>query len=292
MNSSFSINTFSASKNFLVKTITNHEIIQKMCEKLNVVLDSGYFNVVNELCIHVSAFQKKIIETLIEAQRKLISDMPIIINEVFFEKIQVDSDPSTEIFCDSKKSLEKNITNHSIIQKICQFMDITLDDGYFNFISELSDHVSIFQKNVITMLIDVHKKMHSNKPIGAIKSAVDTKPIVESKPIVASKHLPINKPIAESKHIAQSKPIADTKSNSVSKPIVNIKSMTPSKSVVPPVPKCQYTATLEVSRNSSRVQNDDNSFSSKVETKVMGLEIASKGKLSAKEQLFLLESWY
>ena len=197
----------------------------------------------------------------------------------------MNSFPDIEKFSSCKKLLEKTISNHQIIQKICNEMMVDLDNGYFNVINALCDHVFTFQNQVITMLNhsknNPPKLQSQNLPKPKIQtksqSKTETKPpsVLQSKPETKSQSIPQLKPETKAPSIPQSKPEIEAPSVPQSKPETEAPSVPQSKSETKIPQRKPVTKIPNVSQPKTRINTQP----------------PAKQLLTAKEQLFLLDDW-
>ena len=74
----------------------------------------------------------------------------------------MDNNLDIKNFSTGIKLLEKTIQNHKNLQNICENMDIILEDGYFNVIATMCEHIFEFQDRVLKMLLEAKKNIKPN----------------------------------------------------------------------------------------------------------------------------------
>jgi len=237
---------------FLLK---NNTELEEICNVMNVILENGYFDVISTMGGHVIDFQDKVKKMLLEAQK--IKDQTNI-------KPTVQQKTSFDM---SDYLLNILLKNNTELEEICNVMNVTLEDGYFNVITTMCGHVVEFQAKVKKMLLEAQKN----------KEQTNTKPNVQQK-----------KNQKRSKNKKQNNHKTKTPKKSQIKTRSNFESTPKSKIQSDPDLEIQSDPILEIQSDSILEIQSDHILENKSDPI---LEIKSEPKLTAREKLFSMD-WY
>ncbi len=273
--------SFREAESILNKTTENHKNLEEICNVMNVILENGYFNVITTMCGHVIEFQTKVKKMLLDAQKN--KDQINIKPTVQQNKDQINAKKINQqkMSFDMSNSLLKILfKNNTELEEICNVMNVTLENGYFNVVTTMCEHVIEFQYIVKTMLLEAQNKDKPN-----IKTNVQQK-----------KNQKRSKNKKQNNHKTKKStnfPIGVQLENQF---VPNLENECVSEIEIQSNLEIQSDSNLEIQSDSKiEIQSDSKieiQFDSKIEIQSDSkIEIQSKYKYSAKEQVFMAD-WY